>query len=886
MRNLKKILALVLALMMVLSVMVTASAAFEDADSINPAYEKAVEVMAAAGILNGMGDGTFAPTGNLTRAQAAKLIAYLAAEGDVEDIVPCETVFDDVATSNGVWASGFIAYCYEKGIINGMSATEYAPDANISVEAYAKLLLGVLGVEGTYTGDKWYVAVRNNAIANKLMTGMTYTWTADITREQAAQMTFNAMKVGEYSYYTYHVVPAGETTPENSEAEYEDITDAYIMKNILGDSFTVIRWENTVGALLSNFLVDYGMSVDLYGRPSDNYTYLDADGDAQTLYFPEAADFVYTSATKASTIAKELKGYILPVNATTSYKVESDTEAKFTNAATAIVTVDTDAKASLKAATGLAADDTFTASEILAALTGNNAVVEIFADKDKNIEAIVVTNTFIGEITDVIEADEETGTPEMIEVDSAYYTVNTGFAEGDKVTYTVCGAYAENVAEAEYIVGTLTAYTSTDTYTVNGTVYTLDRLATAKAATIKGKYGAEYAYYLGANNTIIDATAVPGTAPAVLTDYAMVVDSDAAVKVTSGTWMGQSSTTIDSVVAQVYVITADGTAAIYDLDVVKAGAAISGTSVAKGDYYTKIAGSYVVLVDASNTEIDTTAEATAAAQTALSTALNTATVYTYKLEENVITLAGTLAAFVGTETESTVAHRKLDTDITATSTTLNVTSIAADIIINDKTVFILKDTDRYGNVSIVVKTGAAALQATDGLLAQTARVVVDVNVTEAGNINVAKVVFAQNVEFDAATVPAEVVEDVVLIDGVYTTTYTASGAAVYTYAAVNAKGEVLSLVGAADLALGLYTYNEDGEIEAQVDEGLVATGVISGNIANLGGEYLVVNDKTVVTDLTGEGFETGCVVLYVLSVDAEGIETNVVSNIFVLVAAE
>ena len=59
MRNLKKILALVLSLMMVLSVMVTASATdfADDADITN---KEAVEVMSALGILSGS-QGKFAP---------------------------------------------------------------------------------------------------------------------------------------------------------------------------------------------------------------------------------------------------------------------------------------------------------------------------------------------------------------------------------------------------------------------------------------------------------------------------------------------------------------------------------------------------------------------------------------------------------------------------------------------------------------------------------------------------------------------------------------------------------------------------------------------------------------------------------------------------------
>ena len=50
---------------------------FTDTDALSDEAKEAIAALTGAGILNGMGDGTFAPNGSLTRAQAAKVIYYL-----------------------------------------------------------------------------------------------------------------------------------------------------------------------------------------------------------------------------------------------------------------------------------------------------------------------------------------------------------------------------------------------------------------------------------------------------------------------------------------------------------------------------------------------------------------------------------------------------------------------------------------------------------------------------------------------------------------------------------------------------------------------------------------------------------------------------------------
>ena len=78
----KKILALVLALVMTLSLAtISSGAAYSDADKVQ--YVDAVNTMSALGVMGGYADGSIRPQADVTRGAAAKMVALSPASSPV-----------------------------------------------------------------------------------------------------------------------------------------------------------------------------------------------------------------------------------------------------------------------------------------------------------------------------------------------------------------------------------------------------------------------------------------------------------------------------------------------------------------------------------------------------------------------------------------------------------------------------------------------------------------------------------------------------------------------------------------------------------------------------------------------------------------------------------
>ena len=199
MRNLKRTLSLALASVMLVGMMSVGASAvnasdFTDADEI--VNKDAVSTMTALGIINGKEDGSyFDPTGNVTRAEMAKMLC-VAINGGVDPVLGVKDTptFTDI---KGTWAESYIEYCAANGIIAGRGNNKFDPTGTVSATEAAKMLLGVLGYSAEKSGlvgNDW--AINTNVLANQ--NGL-YKKLANLnantllTRDNAAQMIYNAL---------------------------------------------------------------------------------------------------------------------------------------------------------------------------------------------------------------------------------------------------------------------------------------------------------------------------------------------------------------------------------------------------------------------------------------------------------------------------------------------------------------------------------------------------------------------------------------------------------------------------------------------------------------------------------------------------------------------
>ena len=471
----KKLLALVLALVMSMSLVTISNAAFKDADKID--YKEAVDVMNAVGVFIGDEKGNFNAKENLTREQAAKIIAYLELGSKAADALVGGATFTDVASSR--WSAGFVGYCAQAGVVNGVGNGKFDPAGQLTALQFGKMLLVELGYDAKaagMVGADWAINTSKLMAKAKLMDKIDGSVNQVLTREKAAQMTLNALKAPTVEYSTKGssiIVNGAEINLGASEAKY-NTSDVAADQNISNKQLTNNGgYLVELGEKLYPKLVlvdgDYAEAYDAFLRPADTWYYK----NQKIGTYAWTPDLTYTKSVSASELYMDL----------------------------GISTVANGKKASYVAVDGVrnATQESYLIqkSNTTDKFGGNGVLTEVY--KDDNFVYIVEINTYVGDVS-AVSAGTKT--------QNAYVTIanrgngtsgtyeTTDFAVDDVVLYTYSykldGAKYEGIQSvtkaAAKITGNLSEVTLGKNATVGSTKYDFSKKIANVADTTMLKY--------------------------------------------------------------------------------------------------------------------------------------------------------------------------------------------------------------------------------------------------------------------------------------------------------------------------------------------------------------------------------------------------------------
>ena len=371
----KKLLALVLALVMSMSLVTISNAAFKDADKID--YKEAVDVMNAVGVFIGDEKGNFNAKENLTREQAAKIIAYLELGDKAADALVGGATFTDVASTR--WSAGFVGYCAKAGVVAGVGDGKFDPAGQLTALQFGKMLLVELGYDAKaagMVGADWAINTSKLMAKAKLMDKIDGSVNQVLTREKAAQMTLNALKAPTVEYTTKGssiIVNGAEINLGASEPTYVTNTIAKqqtISKQTLTNNggYTIELGEKLYQELKLN------RTSDDFGRPSNEWFYKAAKVGA----YADKADLTYTAGVKAGTIYTDLG---------LGKKIDAENVALYVNGTPTTNTVNIAKGVSTKIGA-----------------VGNGVLTEVFYDDDNNTAIITQIVTYYGEVQKTVKA--------------------------------------------------------------------------------------------------------------------------------------------------------------------------------------------------------------------------------------------------------------------------------------------------------------------------------------------------------------------------------------------------------------------------------------------------------------------------------------------------
>ena len=556
----KKVLSLVLCVAVMLSVMVMgAGAAFSDQDKIE--NTEAVNMCTALNIIGGYPDGSYKPEGNIKRSEITKMIC-VALNGGKEPNVSTNTTptFSDVRGTNAAWAEGYIESCVAQGIISGVGGGRFSPNGNVTGSQLAKMLLVSLGYNANtegFVGNAWATNVNVIASQKGLYEGLeSMDTSAALTRDNAAQMVWNAMNAYEVEYKTTIV------TDENGKLEtIVTVQDKVVGTNrdkitLLEDKYEAKTFTGTFNGNADVCNLNDG-EIQVYGSVNDsekvtaNFKY-----DFDLKYIGEEVNVLFkdgTGGTKNKPDNKDTIYGVVVTGATTVYNItkndlqnqKEDGTVRFGDknhdvAAAAegyeYINVNYGAKSEKGATGGTTAESVAKKFNELKAVSADT--IKFVCNENGDITRAYVVESKLARVTAVnnekVSLNNGVGSIKIEDNDiykdvakDDIVLVNTLY----NTSATASDAYT-TVTKAETVEGKLTGYNGVKQITVDGTTYDayLDNIAQNKSvdsdflqSAPANQIGETVKLYL-VNGIAYAAEMVTET-----TQYAVVEDADGAI---------------------------------------------------------------------------------------------------------------------------------------------------------------------------------------------------------------------------------------------------------------------------------------------------------------------------------------------------------------------
>lgn len=214
MKKFAKLLSMVLAVAMVLTMFVGAFEYKDDA-AIDEDKAEAVYAVYDWAVMQGNDKGEFNPKGLLTRDEMSKIMYALKEVGlDVASYYGgFLSVFTDAAKVPN-WSKNYMGYAYIQNIFIGNDQKQINALGNLSYVQAAIVLLRAMGMENAnntykvgdveynrYEGPKWFNNAVADGITNKLFEDLDISdFKANITREDVAVMIYNAVSTNKAKF--------------------------------------------------------------------------------------------------------------------------------------------------------------------------------------------------------------------------------------------------------------------------------------------------------------------------------------------------------------------------------------------------------------------------------------------------------------------------------------------------------------------------------------------------------------------------------------------------------------------------------------------------------------------------------------------------------------